>query len=184
MLADRPSFPASTSPVTSVRSLTVLDLDVAATASMADAAFDGRMIVLRFCPERQRKLPKSVERGHGSPTLHHARSSRIRWVFTGDGETRYADPFVFGTLRRVRISKMTASLGSCGHAFQRFALQATALGLKHAFINQPVEVARLRPELASLIGMAGRRPDLVMRFGYGPTLPYSARRPVDTIMIA
>jgi nitroreductase len=28
-----------------------------------------------------------------------------------------------------------------GRACQRFALQATALGLKHAFINQPVEVA-------------------------------------------
>ena len=37
-----------------------------------------------------------------------------------------------------------------GRACQRFALQATALGLKHAFINQPVEVLALRPELASL----------------------------------
>jgi hypothetical protein len=42
------------------------------------------------------------------------------------------------------------------------------LGLKHAFVNQPVEVASLRPELAALVGMTGRRPDLVMRFGYGP----------------
>lgn len=64
-----------------------------------------------------------------------------------------------------------------GRASQRFALQATALGLKVAYINQPVEVAALRPELASLIGLPGRRPDLVMRFGYGPSLPYSARRP-------
>ncbi len=70
-----------------------------------------------------------------------------------------------------------------GRACQRFALQATALGLKHAFINQPVEVANLRPELASLVGMPGRRPDLVVRFGYGPTLPYSARRPVSTVMM-
>ena len=54
-----------------------------------------------------------------------------------------------------------------GRACQRFALQATALGLKHAFVNQPVEVASLRPELAALVGMTGRRPDLVMRFGYG-----------------
>ena len=69
-----------------------------------------------------------------------------------------------------------------GRACQRFALQATALGLKHAFINQPVEVARLRSELASLIGAPGRRPDLVMRFGYGPTLPFSARRPVKAVV--
>lgn len=69
-----------------------------------------------------------------------------------------------------------------GRACQRFALQATALGLKHAFINQPVEVAALRPQLASLIGMADRRPDIVMRFGYGPTLPFSPRRPVEAVL--
>ena len=54
-----------------------------------------------------------------------------------------------------------------GRACQRFALQATAVGLKHAFLNQPVEVAVLRPELAKLIGMPGRRPDLLMRFDPG-----------------
>lgn len=68
-----------------------------------------------------------------------------------------------------------------GRACQRFALQATALGLKHAFLNQPVEVSALRPDLASLIGAPGKRPDIVMRFGYGPTLPMSPRRPVDAV---
>jgi len=71
-----------------------------------------------------------------------------------------------------------------GRACQRFALQATALGLKCAFVNQPVEVAALRPELAALVGMSGRRPDLVMRFGYGPLLPYPVRRPVGTVIAA
>jgi hypothetical protein len=61
-------------------------------------------------------------------------------------------------------------------------LQTTALGLRHAFVNQPVEVAGLQPELASLVGMPGRRPDIVMRFGYGPTLPYSPRRPVQALL--
>ena len=69
-----------------------------------------------------------------------------------------------------------------GRASQRFALQATALGLKHAFLNQPVEVASFRPALAALAGLPGRRPDLVMRFGYGATLPYSARRPVEAVL--
>ena len=69
-----------------------------------------------------------------------------------------------------------------GRACQRFALQATALGLKHAFVNQPVEVASLRPELAALIGLSGRRPDIVMRFGYGASLPFSARRSVDAVL--
>lgn len=70
-----------------------------------------------------------------------------------------------------------------GRACQRFALQATALGMKHAFINQPVEVLALRPELASLVGLPGRRPDIVMRFGYGPALPFSARRPVAAVLV-
>ena len=70
-----------------------------------------------------------------------------------------------------------------GRACQRFALAATALGLKHAFLNQPVEVVRLRPDLAALIGMPGRRPDIVMRFGYGAALPYSARRPVAEVVV-
>lgn len=63
-----------------------------------------------------------------------------------------------------------------GRACQRFSLQATALGLKHAYINQPVEVVALRAELASLVGMSDRRPDIVMRFGHGTDLPFSARR--------
>lgn len=69
-----------------------------------------------------------------------------------------------------------------GRACQRFALQATALGLKCAFINQPVETPNLRPELASLIGAPGRRPDIVMRFGRSAGLPFSARRPVQGVI--
>jgi nitroreductase len=68
-----------------------------------------------------------------------------------------------------------------GEACQRFSLTATSLGLKLAFINQPVEVVRLRGELAALVGTA-KRPDLVLRFGFGPTLPYSPRRPVASVI--
>ena len=70
-----------------------------------------------------------------------------------------------------------------GRACQRFALAATNLSLKHAFINQPVEIAPLRPELASLIGENGHRPDIVMRFGYGPELAFSPRRPLEAVII-
>jgi nitroreductase len=68
-----------------------------------------------------------------------------------------------------------------GQACQRFALAATSLGLKLAFINQPVEVVRLRGELAGMVGTT-KRPDLVLRFGYGSALPYSPRRPVASVM--
>lgn len=75
-----------------------------------------------------------------------------------------------------------ASWVAVGQACQRFGLQATALGLKCAFMNQPVEVPQLRSELAALVGLPGRRPDLVMRFGHGPTLPWSPRRPVTAVL--
>jgi hypothetical protein len=71
---------------------------------------------------------------------------------------------------------------AAGRACQRFALQATALELKCAFINQPVEVARLRQQFAAYLGVGERRPDLLVRFGAGPNLPKSLRRPVAQVI--
>ncbi len=69
-----------------------------------------------------------------------------------------------------------------GRGCQRFALQATALGLKYAFVNQPVEVPRLRRQLAAYLNLGSRLPDLVVRFGTGPELPKSLRRPVSQVI--
>lgn len=69
-----------------------------------------------------------------------------------------------------------------GRACQRFGLQATALGLKYAFINQPVEVAAVRSQFASFLDLGGRRPDIIMRFGTGPALPNSLRRAPEQVM--
>lgn len=69
-----------------------------------------------------------------------------------------------------------------GRCCERFALQATALGLRTAFINQPVEVAALRPQSASWLGIGCYRPDLVVRFGRGPEMPRSLRRPVEQVL--
>ena len=69
-----------------------------------------------------------------------------------------------------------------GRSFQRFALQATALGIRTAHLNQPVEVAAVRPELASRLGLGDARPDLVVRFGYAPAMPMSMRRPVEAVL--
>jgi hypothetical protein len=73
---------------------------------------------------------------------------------------------------------------AAGRSYQRFALQATALGIRHAHINQPVEVASLRGAFAKELGIEGRRPDLVVRFGYAAPLPMSLRRPVDAVTTA
>ncbi len=71
---------------------------------------------------------------------------------------------------------------AAGRAYQRFALTATALGLKHAFLNQAVEVAAVRRDLAAHLGLGARRPDLIVRFGYGESMPWSLRRPVADVL--
>ncbi|WP_313887395.1 nitroreductase family protein [Nodosilinea sp. LEGE 07088] len=72
---------------------------------------------------------------------------------------------------------------NAGRAYQRFALQATAMGVRTAFLNQPVEVATLRPQFAQYLGVSDRRPDLVVRFGRGPEMPRSLRRPVAAVLV-
>lgn len=69
-----------------------------------------------------------------------------------------------------------------GRCYQRFALQATAFGLRHAHINQAVEVPEVRAQFSDYLGIGDRRPDLLVRFGYGPELPKSLRRPVDQVL--
>lgn len=108
------------------------------------------------------------------------------WFFTAQGEN---DKIV----RQVRSSAgLAVFVGAAadkphwvevGRAYERFALQATALGIRNAFLNQPVEVSAVRSPFATSLGLAGQRPDLVVRFGRGPTLPRSLRRPVESVMV-
>lgn len=69
-----------------------------------------------------------------------------------------------------------------GRCYERFALRATSLGLSTAFINQPVEVPLLRKKFAAEMGLGSRRPDLVVRIGYGPAVAHSLRRPLDDVI--
>jgi hypothetical protein len=70
-----------------------------------------------------------------------------------------------------------------GRCYERFALQATALGIRNAFLNQPVEVSIIRPQFAAWLGVGNARPDLVVRFGRGPKMPSSLRRPLQAVLI-
>ena len=71
---------------------------------------------------------------------------------------------------------------AAGRAYQRFALQATALGIKHAFLNQAVEVPEVRQRLAEHLGIGQRRPDLIVRFGYAEDMPSSMRRSLAEVI--
>jgi hypothetical protein len=70
-----------------------------------------------------------------------------------------------------------------GRSYERLALQAAALELCTAFVNQPVEVPALRSQFAAFLGIGNRRPDLVVRIGRGPGMPRSLRRPVEQVVI-
>ena len=74
-----------------------------------------------------------------------------------------------------------------GRCYERFALQATAMGIRHAFINQAVEVSSVRQQFADHLNIdesegAGRI-DLVVRFGRGNLMPKSLRRPVESVLV-
>ena len=107
-------------------------------------------------------------------------------VFTKDAENRkYESQLRSSSGVAVFVSDKNEPGGwvAAGRRCQRFALQATALQLRHAYINQPVEVAAVRSQFATYLGVDGCRPDLVMRFGYGPELPKSLRRPVEQVIV-
>ncbi|MEJ5359077.1 MAG: hypothetical protein WHT06_10420 [Desulfobacterales bacterium] len=73
---------------------------------------------------------------------------------------------------------------AAGRAFQRLALQAEVLDVRTAHLNQPLEVAPLRASFAAAFGLGKARPDLLIRFGHGPKLPPSLRRPIDRVIEA
>ena len=70
-----------------------------------------------------------------------------------------------------------------GRACQRFALQAAVLDVRTAFVNQPIEVLPLRPQLESLLALDGEHAQLAMRFGHGDLAPSSLRRPLDEVIV-
>ncbi len=70
-----------------------------------------------------------------------------------------------------------------GQVYERLALQTTALGIKSAFLNQPIEVSELRSQFQSAVGLGASLPQLLIRFGYADPLPRSLRRPVNAILI-
>jgi hypothetical protein len=70
-----------------------------------------------------------------------------------------------------------------GQVYERLALQMTAVEIKSAFLNQPIEVAALRGQFQSAIGLGNALPQLLIRFGYGKSMPQSLRRSVEQVLI-
>jgi nitroreductase len=124
----------------------------------------------------------------GNPTLPDWIAPTLFGVaFTVDAETqKYIEQMdsSAGVAVFTGAAATPAAWIEVGRAYQRFALQATLLGVKHAFVNQPIEETDIRSQFASHLGLDDRRPDLVIRFGYAPDLPFSMRRPVSALLSA
>ncbi|NVO04993.1 MAG: Tat pathway signal protein [Rhodoferax sp.] len=113
-------------------------------------------------------------------------NAALRWVLTAKSENdKYARQVRNSAGLAVFVGRAAdkAHWVEVGRCYERFALQAAALGIRNAFLNQPVEVAALRAPFATAMGLGGQRPDLVVRFGRGPALPSSLRRPVESVMV-
>ena len=70
-----------------------------------------------------------------------------------------------------------------GQVYERMALKMTALNIQSAFLNQPIEVATLRSQFQSALGLGASLPQLLLRFGYANPMPRSLRRPVEQVIL-
>ncbi len=69
-----------------------------------------------------------------------------------------------------------------GQALSSVLLTLTAAGATASYLNPPVELEELRPRLQELVQCKGT-PQLLMRFGYGPSVAPTVRRDVDEVLI-
>ena len=159
------------------------------TAQVNDKAFVAELKAwIRFSEsEALEKGDGLFARSSGNPVLPRWLGSRLfDWVFTAKAENdKYAKQMRGSAGVAVWVSEKNDRRHwiEAGRCYERFALQATALGIRNAFLNQPVEVAPLRPQFAAFLGVGQQRPDLIVRFGRGPAMTPSMRRPLETVIV-
>jgi nitroreductase len=70
---------------------------------------------------------------------------------------------------------------NAGQALERTLLTATVHNLQSTLMTQPLEIPQLRALFDD--SAQGRVAQAIIRFGYGPTVPASPRRPLSNIML-
>lgn len=159
------------------------------TAQMKDPAFVAELKAwIRFNEaEAVRTGDGLFARSSGNPSVPRWLASPLFPAFfrTDSENDKYAKHIRSSSGIAVFVSDANdkAHWIEAGRCYERFALQAAALGIRNAFLNQPVEVSTLRPQFASFLDVGERRPDLVVRFGRGPLMPRSLRRPQDAVLV-
>ena len=158
------------------------------TAQMDDPAFMRELKTwIRFSDaEAVAKRDGLFTRASGNPVLPRAIGQLLLGVaFTAQSANEQYAKYIRSSAGIAVFSSAVSDKAhwvEAGRAYERFALLAAALDIRTAMINQPVEVASLRTQFASALGLSTRRPDLIVRFGYGPTMPRSLRRRVGAVL--
>jgi hypothetical protein len=157
-------------------------------AQLADEAFRRELLTwIRFNPRAALESGDGLAgRVNGQPALPTMLGRLLApLVVTASGQAK-ADRTRLESSAGVAVFLTTtdrpASWVQAGRAYERFSLQADLLGIRSAFINQPIEVASLRGELRARLGVSDH-PQLMVRFGHAPRGPYSLRRPVDEVLV-
>jgi len=158
-------------------------------AQLTDRAFRNELVSwIRFNPvEAMRKGDGLAGRISGQPALPTWLAKLIiRLVLTPKGQAETDATNIrssSGVAVFVSSHYDKAAWVEVGRAYARFALQATALNIRTAFINQPIEVHPLRSQFESWLKLDGEHALLMARFGYGPAAPFSLRRPIDDVRV-
>ena len=75
------------------------------------------------------------------------------------------------------------SMIKLGRSFQRFGLMAASLNISHSHVNMPCEIPEIRDMISQDFHFETLYPVLLIRFGYGKTMPFSIRRNLNHILI-
>ncbi len=70
-----------------------------------------------------------------------------------------------------------------GQAMERVLLTAEANGVAVSHLNQPIEIEDLRSRLATIVGHESGFPQLLLRLGYGPEVPHTPRRDLQSFLL-
>lgn len=158
-------------------------------AQLTDRAFRDELVSwIRFNPSEAIRTGDGLSgRTSGQPALPTWLAKRIiELVITPKGQAKTDATNIRSSAGvAVFVSRQDdkAAWVEAGRAYERFALQATALNVCTAFINQPIEVRPLRPQFESWLKLDREHALLMVRFGHGPTAPFSLRRPIDDVII-
>ena len=168
----------------------ILDLALQGNAAqLNDAAFVKELKQwLRF------SAGEAVKTGDGLYSITSGNPSVPRWlgspmfdimVSAKSENEKYAAQIRSSSGIAVFVSKVDdkAHWIEAGRCYERFALQATSMGIRNAVMNGLADVPQMRQQLAGILGLKDGRIDMVVRFGHGPLMPSSLRRPLVDVLI-